>query len=337
MKNFKKLLCALLSVFFIFAIGCVEPDNSGYETMVALDFVAPDGAPALSIAKFINDQEDFGIAPVDYKVVSSSDIGSYMQKAMADFIIIPVNAASKLYNVHSIESYKMLAVVTHGNLYVVSSDNTQSLSDLKGKVIGVIGQGLVPDLTLRAVLSDNGLLDDVVVGDTATEGKITVRYFAQASDMLPLLKQGKLSVGLLPESACTTLTNSDSAHTWNRLDLQELYDADLKAYPQAVLMVKSSIYSEYKSQIDGMKSYFDANVAWVKENTELAVNAVNGALPSGVTPSLTAKNISAAVIDNCKIYYEASAQAKNSVQLYLNKIITINPQAAKAVSDDFFA
>ena len=86
-----------------------------------------------------------------------------------------------------------------------------------------------------------------------------------------------------------------------------------------------------------MKSYFDANVAWVKENTELAVNAVNGALPSGVTPSLTAKNISAAVIDNCKIYYEASAQAKNSVQLYLNKIITINPQAAKAVSDDFFA
>ena len=254
MKNFKKLLCVLFSAFFIFAIGCVEPDDSEYETMIALDFVAPDGAPALSIAKFINDKEDFGMAPINYKVVSSSDIGSYMQQAKADFIIIPVNAASKLYKAHSIESYKMLAVVTHGNLYVLSSDNTQSLSDLSGKVIGVIGQGLVPDLTLRAVLSDNGLLDDVVVGDTATEGKITVRYFAQASDMLPLLKQGKLSVGLLPEPACTTLTNSDRAHTWNRLDLQELYDADLKAYPQAVLMVKSSVYNKYKSKILNINS-----------------------------------------------------------------------------------
>ena len=26
-----------------------------------------------------------------------------------------------------------------------------------------------------------------------------------------------------------------------------------------------------------MKEYFDANVTWVKENTEVAVNAINGA------------------------------------------------------------
>ena len=90
-----------------------------------------------------------------------------------------------------------------------------------------------------------------------------------------------------------------------------------------------------------MKSYFDANVIWVKENIELAVNAINGALPEGVTPSLVAKNINATVVDNCKIYFEDSASAKNSVQVYINKIIAIptdsTAPAAKAVSDDFFA
>ncbi len=338
MKNFKKLLCLLFSVLFLFAFGCLQTDNSAHSPAITLNFVAPDGAPALSIAKFISDNEKFGTdVAFDYSIVSSSEIGSHMQQGKADLMIIPVNAASKLYKANASDPYKRVAVITHGNLYIVSSDGTQTLNDLKGKVIGVIGQGLVPDLTLRAVLSDNGLLGDVVVGDTPTDGKITVRYFAQAPDMIPLLKKGQLSVGLLPEPACTTLTKSDSAHTWNRLDLQELYDAELKAYPQAVLMAKTSVYNKYKTQIDGMKSYFDANVSWVKENTELAVNAVNGALPAGVTPSLTAQNISATVVDNCKIYFEASAQAKNSVQLYLNKIITINPQAAKAVSDDFFA
>ena len=342
MKNFKKVLCAIFSVLFIFALGCNSVDNSAENETKTLTFVAPDGAPALSIAKFIKEGESFGMnANVNYSVVSANNIGGFMQQGKADLMIIPVNAASKLYKANASDPYKMVAVITHGNLYIMSSDNTQSLSDLKGKVIGVIGQGLVPDLTFRAVLADNGLLDDVVVGETPTEGKITVRYFNQAPDMIPLLKQNKLSVGLLPEPACTNLTKVASSVEWTRLDLQELYDSELKAYPQAVLMVKTSVYNQFKTQIDGMKSYFDANVTWVKENTELAVNAINGALPEGVTPSLVAQNINATVVDNCKIYFEASSLAKNSVQIYINKIIAIPSDstvpAAKAVSDDFFA
>ncbi len=338
MKNFKKLLCVIFSILFVFALGCNSVDSSIKNETKNLTFVAPDGAPALSIAKFISDGENFGMnANINYSVVSANNIGGFMQQGKADLMIIPVNAASKLYKANSSDPYKMVAVITHGNLYIMSSDNTQSLNELKGKVIGVIGQGLVPDLTFRAVLADNGLLGDVVVGDTPTEGKITVRYFSQASDMIPLLKQNKLSVGLLPEPACTNLTKVASNLEWTRLDLQELYDGEFKAYPQAILMVKTSVYNQFKDQIDGMKSYFDTNVSWVKENTESAVTAINDALPEGVTPSLVAQNINATVVDNCKIYFEASSLAKNSVQLYINKIITINAQSAKAVGDDFFA
>lgn len=339
MKKLSKLLALLICVCSIALVACnsVQNDPAG-DKGEALTFVAPDGAPALSIAKFINDNENFGMdATIDYSVVSASNIGGFMQQGKADFIVIPVNAASKLYKANASDPYKMLSVITHGNLYLMSSDGTNTLEGLKGKVVGVIGQGLVPDLTLKAILSDNNLLGDVVTGDTATEGKITLRYFAQASEMLPLLKQKVLSVGLLPEPACTNLTKMASESNWIRVDVQELYDSQTKAYPQAVLMVKSSVYAKYSQQLNEMKEYFDANVAWVKDNVNSAIEAINGVLTEGVTPSLVATNINATVIDNCKIYFEHSSLAKQSVIDYINKIIAVNAQSAKAVGDDFFA
>ena len=343
MKKFVKLIAILLSVLSLTFTACKPSgDNSGNSNDNAqkptYTFVAPDGAPALSMAKFITDNENFGIdANFDYRVVASSNIGGFMQQGKADFIIMPVNAASKLYKANSADPYKMVSVITHGNLYLMSSDGTNTLEGLKGKVVGVIGQGLVPDLTLRAIFADNNLLDSVVIGDTPTDGKITLRYFAEATGMIPLLKQGLLNVGLLPEPACTNLTKVANNRTWTRVDVQELYDSTTKAYPQAVLMVKSSVLAKHSQEINAMKQYFDANVSWIKQNVESAIIAINGALPEGITPSLVATNINATVIDNCKIYFEPSAQAKQSVVNYINKIIAINAQSAKAVNDDFFA
>lgn len=334
MKKFFAVILSVMLALCMCAFTCENPEGE----KDALTFYAPDGAPALAIAKLINDQESFGIdADITYSVVASSDIGPTMAQGKGDFIVMPVNAASKLYKANKNDPYIMAGVVTHGNLYIMSSDNTTSLDGLLGKVVGVIGQGLVPDLTLKAILSDNNLLDKVVVGDTATEGKITLRYFAQAPEMIPLLKQGVISVGLLPEPAATNLTKVAPNREWTRLDIQELYDGEQKSYPQAVLMVKKSVYDKYKTQIDGMKTYFDNSAVWVKENSAYAVTTINSHLAQGVTPSLVAENITPAVIENCKIYYENAVFSKTAVKNYINKIISIAPQSAVAISDDFFA
>lgn len=324
----------LLSSATLFA--CAKDEQTdGPKT---ISFYAPDGAPALAVAKFIKDKEDFNMdAEIKYNVVSANEIGGIMGQGLGDFIVMPVNAASKLYKTKADSPYVMAGVVTHGNLYIMSSVEISNLTDLLGKVVGVIGQGLVPDLTLKAVLSDAGLLEDVVNGDTATEGKIALRYFSAASDMLPLLKQGKLSVGLLPEPAATKLTVMASNKSWTRLDLQKMYNLETSAYPQAVLMVKKSVYESYKAQISQMGELFNENVNWIKTNTADAVAAVNSCLKEGVTPSLTADSINATVVDNCKIYWQSASSAKAEVKSYLNDIIAINAQSAKAVTDDFFA
>ena len=131
-------------------------------------FYAPDGAPALAIAKFIADNENFvSGATFNYNVVSSDDIAKYTNDVLgvADFIVLPVNAASKNYS-NQKAKYKMASVITHGNLYImakVKDGNTQiKLQDLNGKKIGVIGKGLVPDLTLKAVLQKNSFEHSII-------------------------------------------------------------------------------------------------------------------------------------------------------------------------------
>lgn len=132
-------------------------------------FYAPDGAPALAIAKFISENENFlSGATFNYNVVVSDDIAKYTNGVLgvADFIVLPVNAASKVYSNQNAK-YKMVSVITNGNLFImakVKDNNTEiKLQDLNGKKIGVIGKGLVPDLTLKAVLQKNSF-DYSIIG-----------------------------------------------------------------------------------------------------------------------------------------------------------------------------
>ncbi|MBO5713914.1 MAG: hypothetical protein J6R83_00620 [Clostridia bacterium] len=336
----KRLLTILFTTFLaltaVFSSACGEEPQDP----TTLRFYAPDGAPALAISKFINDGENFvENVTMEYNVVSSGDIAGVMQQCLGDLVVMPINAASKLYKPSQLVSYKMVSVITHGNLYVMAS-NDFDFSNPLGTVIGVIGQGLVPDLTLKAVLTKLGFGDKITVGDTAIPTKVTLRYFSQASDMIPLLKQGVLSVGLLPEPAATNLVKVANNKTWNRIDLQELYDTESKSYPQAVLMVKESIITHFPDLITELANKFSENVTWVKENTTLAVEAVNSKLATGVTPSLVATNITSEVVDNCKIYWESSADAKQSAIDYINAVIQVGTgmqvPPAKALEDDFF-
>lgn len=167
-------------------------------------------------------------------------------------------------------------------------------------------------------------------------GTVTVKYFNAASDLLPALKTGQCSIGLLPEPAATQLTKMASEKTWYKTDVQALYDGEKKAYPQAVVMVKESFLSTYPDAVEQLANSFDDNVQWVKDNTQTAVNAVNAKVEVGVTPSLQAANITAEVVDGCKIFWQGSQEAKTDVVTYINDIIAVEKDSANPVEDDFF-
>lgn len=128
-----------------------KADSSAFEGTFSV--YAPDGAPALSLVHAIAESS----TQYEYHVVDASTIQTYVtgNQPIADFCVLPVNAASKLLG--NGETYQMLGTVTNGNLYFLSTGENavltaDNLSALKGKRIGVVQLTNVPGLTLQAVL-----------------------------------------------------------------------------------------------------------------------------------------------------------------------------------------
>lgn len=126
-------------------------------------FIMPDGAPAIAAAKLMNDADDLSTGKtVSYGVVPANIIQAQMASGGADIILAPVNLASKLYKQgDSTDHYVMVAVVTHGNFYIMSTEKI-TLFDLCGKQIAVPMMGAVPDWTMQMVLKKHGLSHAVV-------------------------------------------------------------------------------------------------------------------------------------------------------------------------------
>lgn len=327
-RLFNLVLAVVLSLLAVFSFGCGATKPQGSLTMYA-----PDGAPALAISKFINDDETFGVLEnVEYKVVSASTIGAQMITGNADIIVLPVTAASKLYKANKDDPYKLVSVVTHGNLYVMS-DKPTTLDQLKGQVVGVIGQGQVPDVTFKGILKNKNI--EYVISETAVLDKVAIRYFDDASTMLPLLKKGVLSTGLLPEPAATKLTTLASDKTWYRLDVQKEYDQLGYGYPQAVMMVKSSVIEKHPTLVAQIQYKFVGANEWVKANIEKAVQGVQSTMVIGNT-SLDAKAITPEVVANCRINWQGAYYAKHDVNEYIKFVRSIDENCANEVANDFF-
>lgn len=121
-------------------------------------FIMPDGAPALAASKLMNDNDDLNTGKaISYSVVTADVIQSTVVKGEADFVLAPVNLASKLYKAHdAVDHYVMVAVVTHGNFYIISTQPL-TIDKLEGKRVAVPMKGAVPDWTFQMVLKKHNL------------------------------------------------------------------------------------------------------------------------------------------------------------------------------------
>ncbi len=142
--------------FFCTSLGTASASST-------VSVYAPDGAPALALAKLMAEENTFSQTSVVYNIVSNNiNVLSAMvcgENPAADICILPVNAASKLLG--SGAKYKMLGTVTNGNLYILSKDGEtltkDNLSLLKGKTVGVINLANVPGITLKIILNKYGI------------------------------------------------------------------------------------------------------------------------------------------------------------------------------------
>ena len=142
---------------FFYTDSSLTEQNSEYT------FVMPDGAPAIATALLMANSDKLGTNKnVNYSVVVADMIRANLVSGTADFILAPVNLASKFYKTaDATDHYVMVSVITHGNFYIMSTEEI-TLDDLCGKQIAIPMMGAVPDWTMQMVLKKHGLSFTVV-------------------------------------------------------------------------------------------------------------------------------------------------------------------------------
>lgn len=339
MKKFlTALLCATLAL--LFAIGFTACNNSQDGEKSGFSFYAPDGAPALAVAQLLAEDNTFD-REVNYQIVDSTVINTYVsgEDPKADLCILPVNAASLLLGTG--EAYKMLGTVTHGNLFLLKTAGGEdvtldNLDSLIGKTVGVINLDKIPGLTFKMILEDN----DIEYNELGNDGSVD----AEKVNLKAVSKTEVIPAGtdcdyfVVPEPAATTKVNATGGALSFAGDLQSLYGSE-NGYPQAVLVAKTSLIESDPEFIESFIAAVTQNAEWLlKDSTssETIVNAVQSHLTEGATPTFTAENLNKDVIANCAINFVAASECKTEVNSFIEKLIAVNPNMAKTVSDAFY-
>lgn len=265
-KVFKAALMLAIAATLIaaLAVGFAACDPKD-ETPGALRVAAPEGTPALAIARLKTDNATLAGHAMTYEVVAPSLIAAEMSGGKADVVIMPVNAGANL--IRQGADYRLISVAVNGSLFMVgSTDDGGAIerADIAGSKVACIGQGATPGLVFEYVMRSMEL--EIVAADkTPGENQVAVQYVADGPAAKMELVDGKVDFAVVGEPAATTFKNALKLNA--ELDMQAAWkDATgEETYPQAGLFVRTSLAAD----AEFTSALFDALAAskeWVNSN-----------------------------------------------------------------------
>lgn len=270
----KKLTAVMLLVALVLSIGlltaCNKGNNKGNGNDVTLTFAAPEGTPALAIARLITDNKSILGKNVNYKIVNPSNIAKEMQAGLSDLVIMPVNAGATLINKGA--DYKLVSVAVDGSLYLVGkigkseTATTLTIDDIKGKRIACIGQQGVPGLVFRYILKENNI-SIVDSPEKVPENSVYIKYASDGPQAKTAVDNNSVDYAVVGEPAATTFKNKFGFNA--QMDLQAEYKkvSGKETYPQAGIFVKSSLAFD-AAFMDALFAALKASKEWVKNNPQ---------------------------------------------------------------------
>ena len=239
MKKLFIVCCLLLTVLS----GCSSAQTPADDKVLTV--LAPKGAPTIGILGYVKDNA------AQVTTVDGSDL---MQAAFVnpdpqyDVIVAPVNLGTKLISAGK-SDYKLAAVVSWGNLYILSTDE-----QLKGDAaLAAFGQGAVPEKVLDTVKDTLGFT-----------GEIT--WYSAVSEVAGQLIAGKATTGLVAEPVMSKVMATAAAKgvTYNVVaDLQQAWKqaTGFDNYPQAAIFVRQEDYDAHSTVYNSFFSTVDSYLA----------------------------------------------------------------------------
>lgn len=314
----KKLVIVVLSLVLVLSACSEKKEPIDVKVMV------PYGTPALTMAKMIKENPSIedGVT-VSYETIEATDVlSTSIINNEVDIAVIPTNLAATLYN-KGVE-YTLAGPSIWGVLYLVSAEDITSVSDLKGKTIGIMGRGASPDGLIQYMLTENGV-------DPETD--VTLEYFAGSTELATSFITGETDIAMIPEPLLTNvlMKRTDAKIV---LDLQEEWTAitGIDKYPQASIVISNKLIEERPDVVDSFLAEYAESVQWLNDNPAEA-----GVYYEELGIGLSASIIEAS-IPNCNLEYVSASEAKEALTTYLDVLFNFNPQltGGKAVDEALY-
>ncbi|AIY82756.1 MAG: ABC transporter substrate-binding protein [Clostridium baratii] len=303
-KKIASILIVMLSVFTL--IGC-GTEKKVQEPAKEIKVIVPDGLPAMSAAKLINDNKEIekGIK-VNYTIEKTPEtLVTDVMKGEADIAIVPSNVAATQYNKGA--GYKIAATTGWGSFYLVSTEKINNIKELKGKDIYNIGKGLTPDIVTKDVLNKLGL---------DTNKDVTFSYLNGVTELAPTILSGKAKFAVIPEPALSQVLakKPDLNIVMNINDEWKKLNKTEYGFPQATVIVKEDL-------IKNNKEFVDKFLDELKESVNFAVDNKDkiGEICSKIGVSAN-KDIIGKAMEKANLKYVPIKDSKNEYNTYFKKL-----------------
>ena len=309
----KKLIISIVTLMML--VGCAPIDNTVEETeepiaietqepvsYESLSIISPMGAPSVSLIRMdINDNNI-----IEY--VSGADLlkAAFVNPTpQYDIILAPSNLGALLAQTEK-TTYRMLGVVSWGNLYIVGND-ADVLSNPDSK-IAIFGEASVPGLVFEALLKDE------LAGQ--------YEYYGSVSEAQAALLSGNADAALIAEPAATATiltAKSNDIELLQVADLQELwlekYGSD--GFAQAAVFVSEDAMTNKTEAVKNFEIEIASGIEFYADNTNVdqLIEDVDtiGADVLGV-PSAT---IISKTYDGMNLRYIPANECKDALESFL--------------------
>lgn len=303
----------LILLFILLNAGCTgvysgdkTPASGTPEKIVVQAPLAPPTAPLFKMAgEVLPDGTPLEI--IFYKSVEEAT--TRVVKGEADFSVLPVNVAAKLYNKGV--DISLANVSTWGILYLVSLESdVREWTDLRGEELYVGARGSTPDVLTQYFLSRSGLKD----------GEAHLTYL-DSPEIARMMINGLVKNAVLPEPMLTqVLMNRKEARVIRDFysDWQQ-YEGESTALPQAGMVVLNQFARNYPGTVSEFHRAYAGALDWTVANPAEAAPLVeaSASIPAPVFVQS---------MERTRLRFVPGSKARADVDVYLSRLLDFSPE-----------
>ena len=319
-----RITALLVMVAFLVAAGCGQVSNKKQESSAMPEKIviqAPLAPPTTPLFKFAKDGTLNGakLELIIYKSVEEAT--TRIAKGEADFTVLPLNVAAKLYNKQV--DISLANVSTWGILYLLTTDSqVANWQDLKGKELYVGAQGSSPDVLTQYFISKNGMKSD----------DIKLSYLS-SPEIAQLMINGLVKNAVLPEPQATQviINNSQARIARDFFADWQIFEGKEAKLPQAGMVVRNEFAASYPKAVSEFQKAYQGAVEWTVANPAEAASlaAANMNTPAPVFIKS---------MERTRLFFATGTEASVDVKTYLSRLLDISPDmvGGKLPDEKFF-